>query len=337
MTPEKLITKNRIKLVTTARAYLGTKQGSAKHHEIINLFNTVRPDGWLMTYDAFWCAAYASAMAIEAFGAEKAKKYFPLSANCQTIITKAKKLKIWKENDAYQPTAGDMILYDWDDSGIGDNKGGADHIGIVEEVKNGKITVIEGNKNKAVGERVIPVNGKYIRGFVVPDYATMCKHPSAWYLLYTTKHILRYMKKHNFKYKHSYKDCALTWAGAKKKKTSNCSTMVCYALQQSGFLKPGQYFWINGDNIEYRGKGTKTQLEKVAKISHPHKSPKKAGLKKGDIVGYEDPAHTMEFAGWDEKDQPTWYTFGSKDVGDKQPKHKKNYVNKKIMTLIRLK
>jgi LysM repeat protein len=80
---------------------------------------------------------------------------------------------IWTESDAYIPDPGDWILYDWDDSGRGDNVGGPDHVGIVEAVTRSKITVIEGNKSKAVGERELSINGRYIRGFVVPKYSAM--------------------------------------------------------------------------------------------------------------------------------------------------------------------
>lgn len=43
-------------------------------------------------------------------------------------------------------------------------------MGIVESVSGGKITVIEGNKNNAVGRRTLAVNGRYIRGYGVPKY-----------------------------------------------------------------------------------------------------------------------------------------------------------------------
>ena len=163
----------REELVSDAAAYVGTKQGSTKHKALIDLFNKVKPDGWAMTYSAAWCAAFASAVTIDTFGISKAKKYFPLSANCGTIIKKAKSLGIWVESDAYKPDPGDWILYDWDDSGKGDNTGGADHVGIVEKLSGSKITVIEGNYSKAVKRRTLSVNGRYIRGFVTPKYSAM--------------------------------------------------------------------------------------------------------------------------------------------------------------------
>ena len=337
MTPETIAKKQRAKIVKTARSYLGATQGSAKHKKIIDTFNKVKPDGWAMTCTAFWCAASVSAWAIEAFGTDKAKKFFPLSANCVTIIKKAKSMKIWKEADSYKPSPGDWILYDWDDNGKGDNVGTPDHVGLVEEVNGKGIRVIEGNKNKMVAQRVLNVNGRYIRGFVTPKYEDIEIHSRRWYFKKTLPEIFNYMNAHKFKYKKSYTDCSLTWAGAKKKKTSNCSTAVSYALQESDNFEPGMYFWINGDTINYRGTGTKKRLEKIASITHPHKKPKQCNLKVGDICGYENNAHTQVFAGFNKKGVPTWYSYGPADVGDKQPKTKKNYTNKKIMTLIRIK
>ena len=74
------------------------------------------------------------------------------------------------ENDAYVPSHGDYIFYDWQDSGVGDNKGSSDHVGVVEKVEGALITVIEGNYSNAVKRRSLAVNGKYIRGFGVPKY-----------------------------------------------------------------------------------------------------------------------------------------------------------------------
>lgn len=177
----------RNQLIKTAKSFLGAKQGSAKHKELINKFNQVKPDGWAMTYSAAWCAAAASAFAIKTFGVSKAKKYFPLSANCGTIITKAKKMGIWVESDSHIPKGGDWILYDWIDSGGGDNVGGPDHVGTVHKVSNSKIYVIEGNKSNAVGERIIAVNGRYIRGFVTPKYSAMAKKKTSSTITYTVK------------------------------------------------------------------------------------------------------------------------------------------------------
>ena len=44
-------------------------------------------------------------------------------------------------------------------------------------VSDSTIKVIEGNKNDAVEYRDLPVNGRYIRGYGLPDYKSMATEP----------------------------------------------------------------------------------------------------------------------------------------------------------------
>lgn len=165
------VTEIRNKVVETAKRHIGCKEGSNEHHQIIDLFNTVKPDGWKMTYSAAWCAAFATEVLIEALGAADAKKVAPMSANCDNMIRHAKEMGCWVEDDSYKPKKAEMVLYDWQDTGVGDNKGGADHVGIVEKVNGNTITVIEGNYADMVKRRTLAVNGRYIRGYVCPMYS----------------------------------------------------------------------------------------------------------------------------------------------------------------------
>lgn len=160
----------RDRVVQTALKYLGAKEGSDLHKEIIQIFNTVKPDGGRMGMLDPWCAAFASAIEIEALGVTKAKKFCPLSYNCGTIVSKAKKEGIWIEKDSYAPKVADWILYDWQDSGKGDDKGSPDHVGIVVNVTKKQIVVIEGNKRDRVETRTLKINGRCIRGFVAIPY-----------------------------------------------------------------------------------------------------------------------------------------------------------------------
>ena len=146
--------------------------------------------------------------------------------------------------------------------------------------------------------------------------------------------ILAYMNKHHFKYAKSYKACGTSWAQAKKTKKSNCATKTSWAAQEVGLLQPGQIFWINGTAIKCVGSGTKARIKKTFTIKHPKKSPKTAGLKAGYIVGYKDNPHTQEFVKWNKDKKPLWYSWGPSDVGKKQPRHKKSYDSKKIMTVL---
>ena len=130
----------------------------------------------------------------------------------------------------------------------------------------------------------------------------------------------------------------MTWAGAKKKRTSSCSTFVCYALQRAKLLNKGEYFWINGDNITCKNGLTRSELNQKFTITHPHKSPKNASLKKGDIVGYKNNPHTQVFAGWNKKGEPLWYSVSTGDLkAKKEPRVKPSYNNKTIYTKMRLK
>lgn len=102
--------------------------------------------------------------------------YITTECGCGRFRDNAKKLGIWVENDAYTPKIGDAIIYYWSDNGVGDCQTGADHIGIVTAVSGNMFTVTEGNMGSGiVGKRNMQVDGRYIRGFITPDYATIAK------------------------------------------------------------------------------------------------------------------------------------------------------------------
>ena len=158
----------RSKVVAQAQAWLGKKESDGSHREIVDVYNSHKPlaRGYKAKYTSAWCSLFVSAVSIKC----GYTKIIPTEVSCYYHIELFKKLGIWVENDAYVPSPGDLILYDWDDSGKGDNKSAPDHIGIVEKVANGKITVIEGNCSSAVMRRTLAVNGRYIRGYGVPKY-----------------------------------------------------------------------------------------------------------------------------------------------------------------------
>ena len=63
-------------------------------------------------------------------------------------------------------------MYDWDDNGKGDDTGWPEHVGIVVEVSGNNMKIIEGNKSDAVGYRNVEINGRFIRGFCLPNYGS---------------------------------------------------------------------------------------------------------------------------------------------------------------------
>ena len=163
---------NRKKIIDTAKKYTGAAMYSARHRELVKVFNTVKPNGYTAHISDPWCAIAVSAWAILAYGKQTACDKFPLSASVPDMLSKAKSMKIWKESDKTTPLDGDLVLYDWDDSGKGDNTGSPDHVGLVIKVKNSSFLVLEGNKGKGsrCDVRWMDFNGKYIRGFIRPKY-----------------------------------------------------------------------------------------------------------------------------------------------------------------------
>lgn len=103
----------RRKVATWLDSYLGCAEGSAKHREILSIFNNSRLcTRYTMTVNDAWCATAVSA----AFIACGLTSIFPcVECSCNNMITKAKNAGIWIENDAYIPKVGDVILYDWQD------------------------------------------------------------------------------------------------------------------------------------------------------------------------------------------------------------------------------
>lgn len=168
MTEQKL----RQRVADTASEWLGTVEGSVEHRDILAIYNSQYPlprntkmqDSWP------WCAAFVSTVSVQ----RALTDIMPTEMSCPLMIQKYQNLGRWVEDDGYIPAIGDVIFYDWDDSGSGDCTGTADHVGIVTAVYGTALTIIEGNCDDQVMERRISVNARYIRGYGIPDYASKC-------------------------------------------------------------------------------------------------------------------------------------------------------------------
>ena len=157
------------KLVDQARAWLGCKEADLSNKEIIDIYNHHEPvaRGCKLGYRDPWCAAFVSACAIKTGMTD----IIPTECGCGSMVKLFQKIDSWDESDDRIPNVGDIIFFDWDDSGYGDNKALPGHVGIVEHVSGSTITVIDGNnKDDAVGRRTIKINGRFIRGYGVPKY-----------------------------------------------------------------------------------------------------------------------------------------------------------------------
>ena len=69
----------------------------------------------------------------------------------------------WQDRN-YEPTAGNIIFFDWDSDGI------IDHVGIVERCENGIVYTVEGNSGDACKQNQYGVGSSSIYGYGLPAY-----------------------------------------------------------------------------------------------------------------------------------------------------------------------
>lgn len=149
--------------------FVTSLEGEEGHQKVINLYNSQcpLPRGYKLQQSDPWCAATVVAVLLMCKYKDIAKL---ADCSCIMMIKNARDLGIWVEDDAYVPKVGDIIMYDWNDSGQGDNLGTPDHTGIVIQVDKNKIIVREGNKNGTLGNRDVVVNQAKIRGYITPEF-----------------------------------------------------------------------------------------------------------------------------------------------------------------------
>ena len=154
------------KVALCAARWLGIREGSREHQEILDSYNAIRPlpRGYTVQMTDPWCAAFASAAAVMAGEGER----YPLECSCSRMIARAEEMGIWVENDAHVPIPGDWVLYNWQAKADGDDSGAPDHVGVVMAVEGDEILAVEGNYDNSVKLRRFPLNWEKIRGFVCP-------------------------------------------------------------------------------------------------------------------------------------------------------------------------
>lgn len=168
----------RQKAVSKFKEWLGYSEADGRYRQIVDLYNAIRPIpvGYVLKYSDEWCAATVSAVG-QTLGMTDV--ILP-ECSCPRMIELYAERGRWIEDDAYVPQIGDIIMYDWQDTGAGDNRGNPDHVGMVAAVNGTTLTIIEGNNGNAVAYRTLQINGRYIRGYCLPDYASKAtSSPSA--------------------------------------------------------------------------------------------------------------------------------------------------------------
>ena len=156
-------------VVDTILGWVGCNEADGSHKKIIDIYNSHKPlaRGYALKYTDAWCAGTVSAVAI----VNNITDIMPTEVGVGKMIDLYKSLGRWMESDGYTPQLGDVCMYAWSDDGKGECTSGADHVGIVTKVSGTTFWVTEGNYSDSVKTRTMQVNGRYIRGFGLPDYA----------------------------------------------------------------------------------------------------------------------------------------------------------------------
>lgn len=164
------------KVIETAKSYNGASEGSEKHKEIVSAWNKLSGIPGKATVKTPWCAIFVSVVFAKAGAGSLVKPEW----NCAALRDNFIKAGRWTENENVVPDPGDVVIYNWDDKSnyaSTDNKGSADHTGIVISVSDSKKTFVvqEGNYGSAhsCSQRRMNVNGRYLRGFGRPAYASL--------------------------------------------------------------------------------------------------------------------------------------------------------------------
>ena len=105
-------------VLAQARAWIGRNEADGTHKGIIDVYNGHKPlaRGYKVKYTDAWCATFVSAVAIKC----GLTGIIPTECGCGQMIALFKNLGEWQESDSRTPSPGDIIFYDWDDTGAGD-------------------------------------------------------------------------------------------------------------------------------------------------------------------------------------------------------------------------
>ena len=187
-------------VVNIMRSWLGWSEANGRFRAIIDLYNTQKPlpRGYKLQYDDEWCAATVTAAGIQAglediiFG----------ECSCSQMVSLYQQAGRWMEDDTYTPQIGDIVMYRWDDGtnyATTDNTSSPNHVGMVAEVNGRVLTIIEGNKGQKVATRSLFVNGRYIRGYCLPDYKSKTEEDEDMSYEQFSQYMDRYLTERNAK------------------------------------------------------------------------------------------------------------------------------------------
>lgn len=114
------------------------------------------------TYAYAWCAVFVGWCLAQAGEGESAGGAF---ASCSLWIARLRELGQYTARSAHTPRMGDLIFFR--SSGV---SRASDHVGLVLEVRGGRVYTVEGNSSERVALRSYALSDTYIVGYGRPNY-----------------------------------------------------------------------------------------------------------------------------------------------------------------------
>lgn len=108
-----------------------------------------------------WCACFTSWCADQCGYLESG--IIPKFSLCSDGVNWFKGKGQWQDR-SYEPTAGNIIFFDWDGDGT------IDHVGIVEKSENGVVYTVKGNSGDVCKQKQYAVGSSVIYGYGLPVY-----------------------------------------------------------------------------------------------------------------------------------------------------------------------
>ena len=160
-------------VINEAKKWLGANKWGARHKQIIDGYNAVRPlpRGYAVKYSDDWCDTFVSFVAVKAGAKDLIGRECGVERHKDIFKSKG----IWL--GLVRPRVGDVIIFNWS----GNRGGWGNHIGYVASVAGDRITTIEGNTTvngqSTVAYRTYAWNSVYIQGYARPRYAEGSQTP----------------------------------------------------------------------------------------------------------------------------------------------------------------
>lgn len=152
----------RDKFIKLAKSQEGVS-GEASERYMREIFPQLDPkSSWCATFVS-WCAKNAGIT----------EEQFPPHASCTIGRDLMKERGFWRER-SYFPKTGDIVYFDWD------NSGDCDHVGIVLTAYGGQVQTIEGNKDNSVKCGRYKTKSPKIVGYAVLPLSELDNQPESY-------------------------------------------------------------------------------------------------------------------------------------------------------------